>query len=168
VISKIADLNEKELAFYNMILEQNNLKEQGLSSCPYCQNMIMKPNDLSQNRVSCDCGGPNFCWTCSKEWQGCGLQICNNPDCDTTKIAEMIATCADKVADKDYLHGDIEIKMPYMRACPKCLELIEHKEHCKHMTCPNQKCKLKFCFFFVWVFVKMIYGHVDSILILVQ
>jgi len=148
IISSIADFTEEELSNYNSRLNENNLREQGYGICPWCNDAIQKPNSLSQNRVICDCGGPDFCWCCLQEWKSTGVQICYNQDCDLTKIAHMVENCPDKEADYDYLENKQEtVMMPKLRACPNCLELIEHVAHCKHMTCPNGECELKFCFF---------------------
>jgi len=148
VVASVADLTEDEFSRYNDILQKNELLLAGYGSCPHCGNAIEKPQDLSQNRVRCDCNGGDFCWMCSKKWKSGGFQICGNTECDTTKTADFIANCPLKEADSNYLtKKDVKVMMPIIRACPKCLELIEHKEHCKHMVCPNSECKIEFCFF---------------------
>eukprot|EP00483_Globobulimina_turgida_P002885 UN02890 len=36
------------------------------------------------------------------------------------------------------------VEVPEMRACPNCLEFIDHADACKHMKCEN--CSHNFCF----------------------
>ena len=75
-----------------------------------------------------------------KEWRSSGNVVkCGNEGCgDHTALFECLENC-----ETTTLNG---IECPARRACPKCLEIIEHIENCKHMKCPTKHCKYEFCF----------------------
>ena len=108
-------------------------------ACPCCNSIIMKPQDVKINRVSCSvCSksnkGYDFCWICLKKWS---LECENNLCASTEDLQEILKNC------KKITIG-VATNVPEYRACPKCTTLISHIKACKHMKCT--KCQQEFCF----------------------
>jgi hypothetical protein len=142
--SKIGVLSKDERKEFEMgfaklfILEKFKGK-----SCPTCNAIVCKPEDLNTNRVACViCSkkgiGSDFCWICMKSWKGGKGEMCGNEECGSKEqFLQILAKCKTKTIGK--------IKdVPEFRACPKCSTIINHITACKHMQCKS--CKAEFCF----------------------
>ena len=134
-------LKPKEKESLETGLAKNVFREQGFLECPQCSGFIERSgNGTRMNCHICQKRGTpyEFCWSCQKEWinkdsySNCGNIPCD-PNADYQKI---LSTCKTKV-----LFG---VKVPEVRACPSCKKAINHKEACKHMTCPT--CRTRFCY----------------------
>ncbi|XP_008561896.1 PREDICTED: uncharacterized protein LOC103581982 [Galeopterus variegatus] len=113
--------------------------------CPGCRSLVER-KDLTSLRVLCTiCTSTRgkdyeFCWQCLKAWKGPGTSSvrCGNEGC-RDQILHILATCATKDLPDSEVRG-----CPSIRACPTCGLLIEHKERCKYVMCPQ--CHVEFCF----------------------
>jgi hypothetical protein len=128
----VADLTPEEVKRYSEVIEERN----GLGKpkkCPHCGAFCEREPDLRIWRVRCvQCNGSDWCWHCCKVWNKSGsLVICGNSGCAGTI----------KSGVNDWAKGD---DVPLMRACPKCLTLIEYTQRCQHMCCIA--CPHQFCF----------------------
>lgn len=124
----------------------NDIRQCGMCKA-YCTRDFSLPWPGDRNRVRCvACSRKvgrevDFCWQCGHGWKGGGRVSCGNDECERT-IAEklhILATCPTKSVS--YLSGS---NCPSIRACPNCGTFVNHKDKCKHMTCPI--CQLEFCF----------------------
>ena len=107
--------------------------------CPQCKLFIEKKDEGI--RIRCPyCSNFEFCWKCSRKWKalGSGYRECGNSECTKNSLIQVLLTC--KTTTMEYSNIDV----PDTRACIKCGEGINHKEGCKHMTCPS--CQEEFCF----------------------
>ena len=122
-------------------ITRSTLREQGYKECLRCSAYIQR--DGNGTRMACPiCRQKGtdfeFCWTCQNNWQNKDdFNICGNVSCSSN--ADFQKTL-DSCATKD-LYG---VQVPLVRACPNCKTAINHKEACKHMTCPD--CSTKFCY----------------------
>jgi len=135
-----ADLNSEEFVKYGNIFASRQVNENDLiKSCPHCSALVQRPENLTMLRVKCtQCKGSDFCWSCSKSWQGGGFTVCGNNDCGTKYVNDQLKSCGMCTP------SGLKIQVPKMRACPRCLTIITYKEACKHMPCWG--CTKKFCF----------------------
>jgi len=140
LIAAAADLNSEEFAKYGNIFASRQINENDLiKTCPHCSSLVQRPQCLTMLRVRCtQCKANDFCWSCSKEWQGGGFTVCGNQNCGTQYINEQLKICGTCIP------SGLKIQVPTMRACPRCLTVITYKEACKHMPCWG--CNKKFCF----------------------
>eukprot|EP01084_Bolivina_argentea_P313584 543046_1 len=141
----VAVLNDNDYSYYDAQYEIRSAPEE--KRCPFCQEFNERPDDLLIFRVNCNaCKGGDWCWNCEKPWKGQAFVICGNVDCATAEINEDLRTC--DLKDTTYHIDNDEqkpfVKVPEIRACPKCFCFIEHETACKHMKCPD--CKTNFCF----------------------
>ena len=108
--------------------------------CPQCKLFIEKKDEGV--RIKCPyCSNFEFCWSCLRKWKasGSGYRDCGNTDCGkNSSFIQVLLTR--KTTTMEYSN----LVVPDTRACIKCGEGINHKEGCKHMTCPS--CKEEFCF----------------------
>ena len=133
----------EELESVEKKISKNALeKDDSFRKCPGCRTWCFRDNKSNICVYCGDCSKTNgkpyhFCWECCEEWRSrLGAEKCGN-DHDSNKIQNYIlSTCEEKFIE--------EVKAPSMRACPKCGQLIEHEDKCKHMDCP---CGHSFCFF---------------------
>ena len=137
---KIGVFTQQENNFFETNFSAIFLSEKfETKSCPCCKSIIMKPQNLKTNRVSCHvCGsnGYDFCWNCLKKWSECG----GKPGCGQLKdLEELLQTCQTKSIEKG-----VNVIVPVYRACPKCTTPINHKSDCKHISCIG--CHSDFCF----------------------
>ena len=75
-----------------------------------------------------------FCWSCNKKWiNKYDNKLCGNSECESTQqyAYDLLLNCPVKKI------GNVK-NVPSIRSCPKCSQLIEHTEACKHMQC--KKC----------------------------
>ena len=113
----------------------------GVRECPGCGDFCLQA-DNTKKRVYCrQCARENktaeYCFDCSRPWRNPSSHTkCGNAECNME--TELLCSAPMKKI------GNVEC--PSYRLCPKCNTGIEHKERCKHMTCPNKACKTKFCF----------------------
>eukprot|EP00484_Ammonia_sp_Unknown_P008709 CAMPEP_0197079536 /NCGR_PEP_ID=MMETSP1384-20130603/213673_1 /TAXON_ID=29189 /ORGANISM="Ammonia sp." /LENGTH=552 /DNA_ID=CAMNT_0042518413 /DNA_START=84 /DNA_END=1746 /DNA_ORIENTATION=- len=75
--------------------------------------------------------------------EGGGFTVCGNNGCPSAEINEVLKTCPLKATTYTEINGKY-VEVPQIRACPKCLEFIEHDDECKHMHC--HACGHDFCF----------------------
>lgn len=142
-----ACLSPTETHEFELKMISNKLSDQStnIKECPGCKNLCRRLNK-DETRIRCrNCTSANgrnfdFCWSCLEQWQSRGSGgWCGNLKCgDHTKVFKTLSNCGTKD-----LNG---VECPSMRACPKCLMLIEHTERCKHIKCPSKSCKYEFCF----------------------
>lgn len=140
-----ADLDEYEKeSLFNVLNRRQLLQSNDYKECPSCKLLVVLPETLYQVRVKCTnnlCkNASDFCWLCAKSWKGYGMTVCGNKDCQTASINEELQNCG----TTNEIWGFEEINCPKKRACPRCLAITEHKDHCKHMVCWN--CTREFCF----------------------
>lgn len=127
-----SEKNKLEEKFSRNFIELNiRMKE-----CPKCGFYLQK-KDIFQKKTKCMNCKYFFCWCCFKEWvnseNGNKCSVDCGIDLALLKIFLKTKKQIGKVAG-----------VPQMRCCPKCLELIEHSEACKHVTC--KRCSTNFCF----------------------
>jgi hypothetical protein len=134
--SIVACLNDDEYMAFDSEFQRRAAPE--MKNCPTCQNNCVKPDDLRYFRVSCGaCRKQDWCWQCEQVWKGGGFTVCGNPDCITNELNNFLKNCEETVVSGN-------IKVPALRACPKCYSLIGHQSACKHMKC--KECAQEFCF----------------------
>ena len=126
--------------------------EQGLTKnnyttyreCPKCGITIKKTDTgVKMDCSFCKSKGTSFifCWSCKKEWKnkGSSYDNCGNDSCGLDKeLQKSLDTCQMKTVDK--------ISVPKIRVCPKCSKVIEHRDGCRRVVCPNKDCSTEFCF----------------------
>ena len=119
---------------FSAIFQSDSLE---VKNCPNCNSTILKPPQLKSERVSCPvCKKFDFCWTCTKKWEG--KEYCGNLNCgNEADRAKILSNCKTKPI------GSVN-NVPEFRACPKCATLINHTTACKHIKCT--KCDTQFCF----------------------
>jgi len=107
-----------------------------LQKCIECKTLLYR-NQKDNNftvRTECPlCSSSVFCWGCNEKWSDGHI-------CDTSfkaQTMEIISKCDTKQI------GNVK-KVPSIRCCPKCNQLINHRSACKHMKCSF--CKTDFCF----------------------
>ena len=87
------------------------------------------------------CINTAFCWKCGGIWKNkiSETYYCGNDDCDNfeSEYFEILSECQLKKI------GSVD-GCPSIRSCPKCSQLLNHTECCKHLKCP--RCKINFCF----------------------
>jgi len=112
--------------------------------CPNCKELCIRPPELHNKRIRCtSCYGTNFCFSCGKPWKSNGLQLCGNNDCSDNQLLEVLKYY-DQEDQKVTISGIS--KVPKIRLCPSCFNIIEWMQQCKHMICTNPQCKYEFCF----------------------
>jgi len=138
----------EELLNYSRRVTENSLKKQQrmTKKCPTCgtygrRNFARLRNNV--NRVVCDTCTRNmgrevpFCWFCGNTWKGSG-KGCGNSKCEGAEgDLRVLRNCKTKKI------GEVD-GCPDTRACPRCGQLINHIDKCKHMQCLS--CKCDFCF----------------------
>jgi len=134
--SNIACLNDEEYMVFDEEFQRRAAPE--MKNCPSCDNLCIRPDDLRYYRVSCSaCKKFDWCWECGQMWKGGGFTVCGNIDCSTDDINTFLQN-----AEETIVSGNI--KVPAIRACPKCYALTCHNSACKHMKC--KECGQDFCF----------------------
>lgn len=136
-------LTAKERENLELGLAKNTINTKGFKECLRCSAIIQKDGDGTRIACpTCRLKGTDyeFCWTCQNEWRNkSSSRICGNPSCGTNvEIQKVLDTCPTKT-----LYG---VSVPEVRACPSCKKYINHQDCCKHMVCPSQGCKTKFCY----------------------
>jgi hypothetical protein len=140
LIACIAALTEQEFVKYTRILKrrQKQKEERLFKLCPFCQTLVAKPDQLNTNRVRCiRCSKADFCFCCCKPWKNGGMQVCGNEHCATTRLQKELDSCETT--------NNFGKPCPVLRACPQCLALVQWKDKCRHINCPNKECKYEFC-----------------------
>eukprot|EP00485_Elphidium_margaritaceum_P021871 CAMPEP_0202713852 /NCGR_PEP_ID=MMETSP1385-20130828/60443_1 /ASSEMBLY_ACC=CAM_ASM_000861 /TAXON_ID=933848 /ORGANISM="Elphidium margaritaceum" /LENGTH=455 /DNA_ID=CAMNT_0049374371 /DNA_START=78 /DNA_END=1445 /DNA_ORIENTATION=- len=138
-IAQIADLTSQEYARFTRILDRR--KNPHIKSCPNCGAESTKKKGTVIFQMACaSCNGPYWCWVCCQKWRGKGTTWCGNDDCALVTETNLILDKAEIITPK-YLNC---AKVPEIRACPRCMTLINWKDGCKMMTCSG--CSEKFCF----------------------
>lgn len=144
LVAKVADMTEDEYLYFADIIAARSMPE--TQECPNskCDAICERPESLKKFRVHCvACSFNDWCWICNGKWLGGGFTLCGNKQCPSTEMNEMLLNAPmKKTTYKDA--NDRYVEVPKIRACPKCLELIEHSDACKHMHC--QVCGHDFCF----------------------
>jgi len=144
LVVAVANLTPEENTRYTLERDRRKNTNTNVKHCPNCKSSIVRPDDLTMFRIRCTaCSGGDFCFVCCKPWRGSGLQICGNSSCSGEYLNNVLQQCPMK-KPSGWEEDRSNALIPSVRACPKCLNLIEHAEKCKHMTCPN--CKADFCF----------------------
>ena len=134
--AKIADLNDTEYEYFLTEFEKRASPE--TNECPDCGVDCERPDNLTMMRINCtSCDGGDWCFECGQKWKGGGFTVCGNKNCELYDINDILAQCPMKKATNG-------VDVPELRACPNCLEFIEHEDACKHMKC--DKCAHEFCF----------------------
>ena len=137
-VKKAAMLTKKEIVYYGTLISERAVATK-VRRCPTCRTLSERPKELDHMRVRCvgrSCG--DWCFLCGQKWSGYGFQVCGNTDCQTYHIKVVV----EKAPEITLEYSDA--KCPSVRACPKCLMIIEWQKGCKHMKCP--KCAHYFCF----------------------
>ena len=118
---------------FNMNFIDLNIR---IKECPKCGFYLQK-KEILRKKTKCTNCNYFFCWCCFKEWikteKGYNCDMECGIDLALLQIFLKTKKKIGKVAG-----------VPQMRCCPKCLELIEHSDACKHVTC--KKCSNNFCF----------------------
>lgn len=139
LVRHVACLSDDENQAFEKKISDNYLqKADGLQQCPSCTVWCFKDSKMG-NFVRCPMCKTDFCWACLRDWIASNnSRICGNPDCDGRDNREKIlAECPLKKINEC-------AECPSIRACPRCLLLVEHKDMCGHMSCPD--CQYGFCF----------------------
>ena len=134
-------LTPKERESFETGVTKNTLRAQGFQECLRCSAYIQRQgNGTRMSCPICKQRGTQyeFCWTCQKQWRNHNsYNICGNVPCDpNAELQKILNTCSTK--------GLYGVQVPEVRACPHCKKAINHKEACKHMTCPS--CGTEFCY----------------------
>ncbi|XP_066538061.1 E3 ubiquitin-protein ligase DDB_G0292642 [Hoplias malabaricus] len=115
-------------------------------SCPGCKTFVER-EDLTNLCVQCTiCTAERgktyqFCWQCLKEWKGPAPNAdhCDNEGC-VNPLIEKLMKCREV-----YLPQVQNIRVPSLRACPTCGNVVEHDTTgCKNIIC--NRCQVEFCF----------------------
>jgi hypothetical protein len=142
IASKVADLNDDEYLYFADEFAKRSAPE--TKQCPDCKEDCERPADLTKFRVNCiACSGGDWCFLCAGKWHGGGFTVCGNNGCPSAEINEVLRTCPIKKTTYTDENGKY-VEVPQIRACPNCLEFIEHDDRCKHMRC--HACGHEFCF----------------------
>mmetsp|Transcript_71121 Transcript_71121/g.113023 ORF Transcript_71121/g.113023 Transcript_71121/m.113023 type:complete len:435 (-) Transcript_71121:175-1479(-) len=142
IASKVADMTDDEYLFFADEFAKRNAPE--TKQCPNCGDDCERPADLTQFRVNCvACDGGDWCFLCAGKWQGGGFTVCGNNGCPSGDINKVLKECPVKETTYKDDKGNF-VRVPTTRACPNCLEFIDHDDACKHMHCPA--CGHDFCF----------------------
>jgi len=141
VMSAAAGLSIEEMSKYGSLFSTRFKKNDGLiKECPNCQSYVLRPENLTMFRVNCSaCKARDFCWSCAKPWNSSGMTVCGNCDCSTIELNKMLSSC-----DECTPSGLDGMKIPKLRACPRCLTIVTYLDACKHMRCWG--CNKRFCF----------------------
>ena len=137
-------LEEKQ--FLLTAFSTNLCESQDIQECPQCRTLCQRTRtDNPQVHCTVCPKKPGnlfmFCWYCMREWNNpSNYQICGNVGCKSEIIEKLVNSPFKDIGD---LHGK-RVRIPSIRACPKCHTLLEHKELCNQFTCSF--CKLLFCF----------------------
>lgn len=108
-----------------------------MKECPSCC-LYLEKKDIFQKKTKCTNCHYIFCWCCFKKWNVTEQNnSCGDMDCGMDLALLKLFLKAKKKIGK--VAG-----VPQMRCCPKCSELIEHSDACKHVSC--KKCLNSFCF----------------------
>jgi len=141
LVVAVANMTPEENLRFTTERERRLGSDKNFKYCPNCKIIVQRPTDLTMFRVRCSaCSGSDFCFVCCKPWKGGGFQVCGNPNCSAEYLNKVLKECPMKQPDY-WPQGS---KVPSLRACPKCLTLIQHESKCKHMKCVN--CSTDFCF----------------------
>jgi hypothetical protein len=109
-----------------------------IQKCKHCHTLLYRNKQDSNYAprtecVFCASEFGSFCWCCSEKWSDGHI-------CDTSfkaQIMQILSMAAVKNIGKAH-------KVPSVRACPNCHQLINHHSACKHIKCSF--CKTDFCF----------------------
>ena len=139
-----------EEQFLTMAITTNFYESQDIQQCPQCDTLCQRERKSSPevNCTICPRKGNNyftFCWFCMREWKNSNShQVCGNDQCRREDVITLVNSPMKEFTDAN----GKTVTIPMRRACPRkgCHTLIEHKEMCNKMTCPNPNCKKDFCF----------------------
>jgi len=150
LVRQAAMLTKEECKIFEPLCERNWIMSHPgnlFVACPQCHSM--GSNDRALERVACvvcQRAGrrSDFCSRCLRTWEdlkGRCKTCANNPG----PINHLLANSPTKEIGTS---GTLK-NIPMWRSCPRWEDhpypvLIEHKERCKHIPCPN--CKKWFCF----------------------
>eukprot|EP01083_Nonionella_stella_P098269 276288_1 len=140
----------KELVQLEILLSRNKMqKECDIQKCPGCRTLYFKNNsscglkdiktasdirkEFKTHCIRCDAWDNAFCFCCGAQWT-------YNHICDSSFKSELVRIL-NKAETKTI--GDVN-KVPSIRCCPNCAQLITHTDACKHMNCVA--CDTEFCF----------------------
>ncbi|XP_052809455.1 uncharacterized protein LOC128237919 [Mya arenaria] len=142
-IRKKALLTKKDYSDMEQTISKNFINSKGseIKQCPGCSTFCSRIGN--HQRLHCRLCTSNkktafdFCWICLRTWKSTSSDGCGNFNCDKkTPVLQTLKEC-----DRKIIVG--VPNCPSIRACPKCGQLIEHTEACKHMAC---RCGQEFCF----------------------
>lgn len=139
LVRHVACLSTDEMKDFEKMISDNYLKKaNGIQRCPGCKTWCYKGDDTG-NYVGCALCNKNFCWACLRNWMGPrNRQWCGNTDCDgRDSRTRLLDNCPTKEIGRCRA-------CPTLRSCPNCGMLMEHKDACAHVTCPE--CSHGFCF----------------------
>eukprot|EP01083_Nonionella_stella_P265357 898957_1 len=138
-----------KLTKLELLSARNKLeKECNIQKCPQCESVYYREDNYNQLfgqkfdvnklekvlKIKCEmCIDVSFCWGCGVEWS-------EDHFCDSSFRNELIKILKEAEIKKI---GQVE-KVPSIRCCPNCCQLIYHSDACKHMKCGG--CKVDFCF----------------------
>ncbi|XP_072542896.1 uncharacterized protein [Salminus brasiliensis] len=116
------------------------------NSCPGCKTFVEREvlTNLCVHCIICTAVTGktyHFCWQCLREWKGPGPRSdrCDNNGC-VNPLLENLLKCREITLPQVQ-----NIKVPSMRACPTCGNVVEHdKTGCKNIIC--NRCQIEFCF----------------------
>lgn len=123
--------------------------------CPNvsCKMSIMKGNNIAGSQVQCPkCQSGSFCFNCLLPWKSDQSGSCKSDVCSFQR--KMILEAPWTREFSMYRKGDntenrFSVKVPNLRACPRCGMLIDNIEYCKHTKCTcmsNTKSVYSFCY----------------------
>ena len=144
VLYQYSGASKAELDMLEVGLSKNFcLHSSDIMECPGCESFCERKN-CDINCVQCRiCSKKKsssymFCWLCLQPWKSNpSAKECGNTKCTSTVIQKLHDAPLTSVMG-------VKVKVPNLRACPKCGTLIELAHGCKHMVC--RKCSDSFCF----------------------
>lgn len=146
-------ISHNDIMNFELLVARNIFKDKfDFQKCSQCKSILFrKKTKLSSVQLYCEC--PlctnkkkkiiyNFCWMCSRKWQGTYKQnpYCQSLECTSSYIKQNLQILMKCPRKKIGPHNGV----PNTRACPTCSQLISHHSQCKHMRCIY--CNTNFCF----------------------
>eukprot|EP01084_Bolivina_argentea_P147397 257896_1 len=136
ICTMVADMNNDELTYYNKLRTKRIYTN--LCECRQCGKMVDRPKDLTQMKVVCSCSNQFFCFECGLPWtQSSSTIICGNKSC--VIVIDLNKTLKTQSWNETDVWGQDKRTdgrtLPKIRACPRCLTLVIHKQGCKVMKC---------------------------------
>jgi hypothetical protein len=144
-----AVMNKEEVLKVGKRVSRNHINSQQMQTCSTCGIKFTRDftKQWYEDKTRAICAvcsvtsgvSKEVCWLCGGTWTqyavggGCGNATCKH---FLDHNLHVLRTCETKTIG--------EVVCPKTRACPKCCQLIEHKDRCKHVTC--LVCKCEFCF----------------------